>query len=375
MKWGFGIPDSATRHQLFKLDLNTAPHNDISVLSQAFPDPKAASTEAGRDAEKLTVDYLTALRLHVLEALQIKLGKALMDSTPVALIITVPAIWTDAAKQNTRRCAELAGMGTDLKMISEPEAAVLYTMDAMNPENLAIGDVYVVCDAGGGTVDLISYHVDNVSPRLQVSEAAPGSGHTCGSIFVSRMFRKWLQKTFSSNPGWGDDSAQEASSMFDQFVKREFDGSDKSYLISVPGLVDDRATGVKRGKISISGSSIEEIFLPVVTTVCELVKSQIKTTVRPVKAVLLVGGFGQSPYPRKQVASIVDKPIEVLQPAHGWTAVVRGALLHGLAEACENGLRTKIGYRVARYAIGYELTEDFEAGEDPEEHKSVAMKL
>lgn len=38
------------------------------------------------------------------------------------------------------------------------------------------GDAFVVCDAGGGTVDLISYEVQGVLPELQVKEMVPGLG-------------------------------------------------------------------------------------------------------------------------------------------------------------------------------------------------------
>lgn len=37
-------------------------------------------------------------------------------------------------------------------------------------------DSFVVCDAGGGTVDLISYQVEAALPRLQVKELVPGTG-------------------------------------------------------------------------------------------------------------------------------------------------------------------------------------------------------
>lgn len=38
------------------------------------------------------------------------------------------------------------------------------------------GDAFVVCDAGGGTVDLISYAVEQVVPNLKVKELVPGTG-------------------------------------------------------------------------------------------------------------------------------------------------------------------------------------------------------
>lgn len=41
---------------------------------------------------------------------------------------------------------------------------------------LSVGDAFVVCDAGGGTVDLISYEVTERSPKLQLKELVPGKG-------------------------------------------------------------------------------------------------------------------------------------------------------------------------------------------------------
>ena len=41
-------------------------------------------------------------------------------------------------------------MGDEVLIISEPEAAVIYSLDAMDPHGLKTGDCFVVVDAGGG---------------------------------------------------------------------------------------------------------------------------------------------------------------------------------------------------------------------------------
>jgi hypothetical protein len=38
-----------------------------------------------------------------------------------------------------------------------------------------VGDAFVICDAGGGTVDLISYEVTALDP-LELKELIPGTG-------------------------------------------------------------------------------------------------------------------------------------------------------------------------------------------------------
>lgn len=286
-----------------------------------------------------------------MRVLKTKVGEGVIESTTIEYIITVPAIWSDAAKYRTRACAKRAGMGGDLQMISEPEAAVIYALDAMDPENLRAGDKFVLCDAGGGTVDLISYTIDELKPVVKISEAAAGSGAACGSTFLNRIFRKYLETNFSDNDGWDEDTLEGALDRFETTTKRKFNGEQDDIVIPVPGLSNDKSKGVLRGKLTLSASTLRGIFEPIVTTITALVMAQIKAT-GDVKAVLLVGGFGQSPYLRESIRKVVGSSIQVMQPARGWTAVVRGALIKALSQASPEASRITIGSRVARKAYG-----------------------
>lgn len=120
-------------------------------------------------------------------------------------------MWSDAAQAKTRACAENAGMGvgSSLQIVSEPEAAAIYTLDAMDPHHIKKGDTFVLCDAGGGTVDLISYTVSALKPKLQLSEASPGSGSLCGSSFLNRIFQRFLEDKLGNQPGWDQDVLEE----------------------------------------------------------------------------------------------------------------------------------------------------------------------
>lgn len=86
-------------------------------------------------------------------------------------------------------------------MISEPEAAAVYALDVLDPHQIKVGDTFVVCDAGGGTVDLISYTVMALKPRLEVVEATPGTGSLSGSTFLNRRFEKFLEGKLGQEPG------------------------------------------------------------------------------------------------------------------------------------------------------------------------------
>ena len=48
------------------------------------------------------------------------------------------------------------------------------------------------CDAGGGTVDLISYRVTQRHPTFKIEEAAVGSGDKCGATYVEKVRAKIL---------------------------------------------------------------------------------------------------------------------------------------------------------------------------------------
>ena len=352
-KWGFQIMDSETRHQWFKLGLDPLQQRGTSNLAQLLPDSAAAPPGYGFSTEKIVTDYLTALRKHAEQILRYKLPLGALLSTPLEFVITVPAVWSDAAQAKTRTCAEAAGMGkgSALHIISEPEAAAIYALDAMDPHNIKVGDTFVLCDAGGGTVDLISYTVSALRPILQIKEATPGSGSLCGSSFLNRIFERIMTDTFSNNESWDRDVLEEATKRF-ELIKRSFRGTvGELFQIPVPGLGDDLELGVRRGRYYLAGDVVKTIFDPVVEEIISLVKAQIRATATTVKAVLLVGGFGQSAYLRDCIRAEVGD-IEVMQSPNGWTAVVRGALMKGLASTSPGFATVKISGRAARKYYG-----------------------
>lgn len=363
IKWGLQIPEHQSRYQCFKLELEPGVAKDSSHLGLMYPDPRALQVNQWITGETLISDYLTCLRKHISEVLKSSLCDNVLETATLEFIITVPAIWSEAAQERTRSCAERAGMSAGLRLVPEPEAAIMHALD-QELSKLAIGDVVVVCDGGGGTVDLISYIVDQLKPTLEISEAAPGTGHACGSNFLNRMFRRMLQNKFSHLPGWADDTLEEALENFERVVKRKFDGNDEDFLIPVPGLPDDKDTRIRRGKMAMSGSEVRALFEPIIGIITELVKMQITISKKKgtVKIVYLVGGFGESPYLRKSLRKVIPEGIQVIWPRDAWTAVVRGALVKGLADASPIAAKVRIGSRAARKAYGCVVLRKFRAG-------------
>jgi molecular chaperone DnaK (HSP70) len=231
-----------------------------------------------------------------------KLGADIVATTPFSFIVTVLAIWTDAAKNTTRRCAKNAGLGDDVLMIAEPEAAAIHSLDMMDPHGLQIGESFCVCDAGSGTVDLITYEIVELKPVLKVREATGGTGSFCVSTYLNHIFKKHLENRFKRCAAWEGKTLDEAMEKFEITTKRNFGGDQTDeFVIPVGGLRDNAGKGVKRGKYSISGMDLGKVFAPVVTEVIKLVRQQVAASPSRRRAIMLVGGSGQSTHLREEI--------------------------------------------------------------------------
>jgi hypothetical protein len=147
IKWGFQFKPEESRLRCIKLflDRNQKLPHFVSPLDTA-----AQLRKYERTVMDAVSDYLTQIYKHTMDTLTRRYGETFMSMTKVQFVLTVPAVWSDSAKNATLQAAERAGMGNmhDLKLISEPEAAAVYTLRAIQPNHLKIGDNFIVCDAG-----------------------------------------------------------------------------------------------------------------------------------------------------------------------------------------------------------------------------------
>lgn len=175
-----------------------------------------------RGTDQAIVDYLSLLGAEVLETLNNYLGAELIKDYELKYVLTVPAIWSERATQRTKRAfqeaMDLRGrQARDITMISEPEAAAIYELQQMKMQIVHEGDCLMILDAGGGTVDLISYVIRQLHP-LVVDEAVPGSGDVCGGATVTDRFRNWLVSKIGDVEFFDDDVLREAVDAFDTRV-------------------------------------------------------------------------------------------------------------------------------------------------------------
>ncbi|SCO82250.1 related to hsp70 protein [Fusarium oxysporum] len=360
IEWGFSVPVNAPQHEVvdwFKLDL------DPSTQAVGY-NPSTEGARSGRNVDELVTDFISQLVDHLMYTLREKLGSGLVDSSPLQFVITVPAIWSDLAKEKTKKACEQAMISVaehHVHLVSEPEAAAIYALHDLDINGLDAGDTIVVVDAGGGTVDLISYTILSTKPILEVQEAAPGSGALCGSTFLNMRFSKFLQSKLGKEEGFDDEVMAEALDVFENKVKRQFALNvepDETYNIPVAGLANNKSLGISRGRFALKVSDVNKIFEPVVLEVIRLVKDQITASNVPVQAILLVGGFGSSNYLKERLRAAIDSSVRIMQPPNAWQAIVQGAVLKGLAQSSPDCAVVKVENRKARKHYGTEWSSE-----------------
>ncbi|KAF4444525.1 hypothetical protein FALBO_17223 [Fusarium albosuccineum] len=133
---------------------------DIKKGIKALPKP----------AVEVVADFITAIHGHAISEISNKFSKDYVGLCSKEYVLS----------------AEIAGL-SPIHLIKEPEAAALWTAKKMD-RRLNQNDTFIVCDAGGGTVDLISYQVEAALPRLEVKEIVPGTGGMAGSLGLNNRF-------------------------------------------------------------------------------------------------------------------------------------------------------------------------------------------
>ncbi|CZR38902.1 uncharacterized protein FPRO_05906 [Fusarium proliferatum ET1] len=84
----------------FKLDL------DLSTQAVGH-NTSAEGVRSGRNTDELVTDLIAQLVEHLMYTLREKLGSGLVNSTPLQFFITVPAIWSDLAKEKTMKASDV----------------------------------------------------------------------------------------------------------------------------------------------------------------------------------------------------------------------------------------------------------------------------
>ncbi|KAL2673962.1 hypothetical protein Neosp_012408 [[Neocosmospora] mangrovei] len=238
-----------------------------------------------------------------------KFGQDYFDNLPVDFWLTVPATWSDAAKRLTMEAARDAGFASRpndrVRLITEPEAAAHLALKS---------SIHHVQDL---IEDITSYEVQSISPRLKLRELCVGGGGKCGGTFVDRNFRALMERRFGEAfTSLDPEMTGPGSHFMDQFemAKRDFSlklPKTRPHRLHLPmGPWGPTPESKKHydsrfGHVFISQEDMESLFDPVGAKIIALVADQVnrakKETSKGIDHLVLVGGFGSSPYIKERL--------------------------------------------------------------------------
>ncbi|KAI8712540.1 hypothetical protein NCS52_01352400 [Fusarium sp. LHS14.1] len=371
--WGYQVEPDMKAYAWTKLLL------DGSARASEYDDPglkKAIGSgmmklPRGRTAKEIVTAYLRGMNTMYQGVVTEKFDHAYFDNLSVDFWLTVPATWSDAAKRLTMEAARDAGFASRphdrVRLITEPEAAAHLALKSSIhhvQDLIEVGSRVMVCDLGGGTVDITSYEVQSISPRLKLQELCVGGGGKCGGTFVDRNFRALMERRFGEAfTSLDPEMTGPGSHFMDQFemAKRDFSlklrktRPHRLHLLMGPWRPtpeSEKNYDSRFGHVLITQDDMKTLFDPVGDKVIALVADQVnrakKETSKGIDHLVLVGGFGSSPYIKERLKEwCLAQNIRITTPWSGaWSAVVCGAVLRGIegAVTTERRCRRHYGY-------------------------------
>jgi hypothetical protein len=296
-----------------------------------------------------TVDFLSRLREKALKVIGVERG-IVVPADQIRWCITMPVIAAAGAATYEailrNKIAGPAGFPVrdrdNLIFLAEPEAAALSSRLA----GWIPSERFTVIDAGGGTVDITTLQVNDNSSLSQIGFHAGGK---LGSRILDINFRSLLLQQLQNEHGWQQNASpnpEDWATIISNWEqdKRSWDFDvHETYHVRIPRRKDEQPQQVAEayrqrnisGDIALSsGRVMGEVFEPLVSKILsELNKAEANLPEGPpVKNVLLVGGFGGSPYLQRRLREhIADRAQLVTFPdPKSAEAVLRGAMQYAL---------------------------------------------
>ena len=128
--------------------------------------------------------------------------------------VTVPAIWDNNSKEIMKKASIISGIFSEpLTFFAlEPEAAACdYVSEkTSDKEAIKVGNKYIICDIGGGTVDISTHIRIKKGNNNEIEEIYPPCGGNHGSTYINKAFiEKVIKQIF------GKDSIEKLNDIMD----------------------------------------------------------------------------------------------------------------------------------------------------------------
>jgi len=373
-QWGYSIDVRSKVLRWTKLELvrNRSPLEELEILRELMDglseinelhDDVNEITHVPRHLSKTTEDIIEFYLGHVAREWSSHItaqGMYILNRVPVDIVVTHPAMWPSDAKNTLVRAVcgafnrHVLPQRRHIHVISEPEACALYVIqDVLRQRSrpMQAGDCFTLCDAGGGTIDLASYHLESIDP-LKLIRIGNVSGAQVGATTVDRAFLAWIETKLGgldirpAEYGKGGHyilmpMANVLLGKFEAF-KCNFTGSE-SYDLTVPrgAVILSNEEDQQIRQLHISSDTMKDLFRESIDGLNKLVRQQITYVNEErigerrceVSSIFLAGGFAANDYLYNEVTRFARRYgyVNVYRANDSWSSVVQGAVLRGMA--------------------------------------------
>ncbi|RSL71943.1 hypothetical protein CEP54_001049 [Fusarium duplospermum] len=324
--WGWGAKQSTESIKWLKLLLL----KESDILDFAVRDWYAEAQQRLQAQKMRPIDvvakFLNKIWSHTLEQLDTSLS---VNSLRLRVAITVPVIWPPYAGVAMKQAAQIAGIlderdagETSLELVQTSEAAGIFFLQEIYPTKIQSGDSFVVCDAGGSSIDTASYMVESTDP-FRVTACTNGDGKFTGAIAIDEEFTRHVcAKTRLRIHDFEPAGFQQFITEWEMAYKRSFSGSADltKFTMEVPNRTVkalDRAR--RRMRLLISREEMARFFSESLTSLLDLINQQVRSVQQALgkqpKYIVLVGGLGDSPYIHKHLRATFQEVRVVHSPS------------------------------------------------------------
>ncbi|CAG8435939.1 8607_t:CDS:2 [Ambispora gerdemannii] len=382
INWGFpALVKAQSRRK--KASVNSRPVELFKLHLADIDEESKPYLPRGLNYKTAITDFLNKMQKFMLETLLNRWPSLTLPK--IRFVFSVPAEWAPKTRGILRECIYKAGFLTEkysdnLEFISEPEAAAIFCMSILKEHELKVGDSFMVCDCGGGTVDLTTR---TLLPENQLGEVTERTGDLCGSTFVDNEFILFLGRRL------GHKAVQEFKEnhyglvqllihkFFCPEVKDEFAGNVSTFepiefdiqriCPQLMSYVDDeRREQMEEDEwiIELQFSDVTSMFDPVVEKIIRLVRNQLNASgEQKCSAIFMVGGFAENPYLVSRVKKTFSRDVHVIAvPQKPITTILKGAVQYGLNKKIVKSRRLTWTYGIEVYVL-------WKKGVDPKKRK------
>jgi molecular chaperone DnaK (HSP70) len=392
-------PDTLLFFKYFKMELQKlqaeAGRSSDPTLIDTF---RVQATGGTRSLPLMTVisKALEHVRISAME--DVRARDPAVAPTDVVWVLTVPAIWTQLIKHFMRVAAHRAGM-TDtvaskkLMLCLEPEGACLTTVfeETRQLGRPRPGFKFIICDAGGGTLDITGHELQSLSP-LRLKEVFAPDGGPFGSTEVDKEFKALLRQLL----GVASYEQLVAAPLFELETMREFEqykitfnkSRERAVQIKLANVMmnvlgqafplaskveafnagkpsDMRITTLGKTTISIPPALFLSLYEPTLQNAANKLRDVVNEKMPDCGKIFLVGGFGDSTLLLDRLRAALPQH-DIITTQGAGVAIVKGAVYYGLTNS--------LASRKAQETYGLK-TSTIYRDSDPEHHRHPELKF